>query len=71
MASEQAIANEAIAKAVAEATRVAIQVMAAGATESPQSGVGPKIGIPAMKQPNFNWEAVDKYYKLKNQVRSE
>ena len=35
MASEQAIANEAIAKAEAEATRVAIQAMAATATERP------------------------------------
>ena len=57
MASEQAIANEAIAKAVAEATRVAIQAMAAATTERPQSVVGPKIGRPVMKQPNFNWEA--------------
>ena len=37
MASEQATVNEAIAKAVAEATRVAIQAMAAAATERPQS----------------------------------
>ena len=65
MASEQANINKAIAKAVAEATRAAIQTMATAATESPQS-VGPKIGRPVMKQPNFNWEADDKYNKLKN-----
>ena len=65
MASEQANTNEAIAKAVAEATRLAIQVMATATTERPQN-VWPKIGRPAMKQSNFNWEADDKYNKLKN-----
>ena len=65
MAREQAIANEAIAKVVAEATRVAIQAMAASATERPQS-VGPKIGGPVIKQPNFNWEADDKNGDHKN-----
>ena len=49
------IANEAIAKAVAEATRAAIQAMAAAMAERPQSMAGPKIGGPAMKQPSFNW----------------
>ena len=66
MASEQTISNEAIAKAAAEATRVAIQAMAAATTERPQSVVGPKIGRPALKQPSFNWEADDKHSKLKN-----
>ena len=55
MASEQAIANEAIAKAVAEASRAAIQAMAAATTESPQSAVGPKIDGLVMKQPSFSW----------------
>ena len=55
MASEQVMANEAIAKAVAEMTR-AIQAMAAAAAERPQSMAGPKIGGHAMKQPSFNWE---------------
>ena len=66
MVSEQAIANVAIAKAVAEVTRVAIQAMAAAAAERPQNVAGPKIGRPALKQPSFNWEADDKYSKLKN-----
>ena len=66
MASEQAIANEAIVKAVAEVTRVAIQAMDAASAERPQCMVGPKIGRPAMKQPSFNWEVDDKYNELKN-----
>ena len=70
MASEQAITNEAIAKAVAEVTRVAIQAMAAAAAAAaakrPQSTVESKMGRPPMKQPSFNWEADDKYSKLKN-----
>ena len=66
MASEQVIANEAKAKAVAEATIAAIQVMPTAMAERPQSTAGPKIGGPAMKQPSFNWEADDKYSELKN-----
>ena len=64
MASEQVIANEAIAKAVAEVTRAAIQAMAAAAAERPQSIAGLKIGGPVMKQPSFNWNADDKYSEL-------
>ena len=60
MASKQ-IMNKAIAKAVAEATRAAIQVMAAAAGEQLQSMAGPKLDSPAMKQPTFNWESEDKY----------
>ena len=64
MASEQVIVREAIAKAVAEATRV-IQAVAVATTERPQSVARPKIGRPAMKQPTFNWEVDDKYNGLK------
>ena len=49
MASKQ-IVNEAIAKAVVETTKVAIQAMAAAAVEWPQSTTGPKLGCFAMKQ---------------------
>ena len=66
MASEQAIINEAIAKAVVQVTRVATQGMPAAAAERPPRVVGPKIGRPAMKQPSCNWEANDKYSGLKN-----
>ena len=50
---------------MAEAKRVAIHTMAEAATERTQNA-GPNIGRPVMKQPNFNWEADDKYNKLKN-----
>ena len=66
MASEQAIANEVITKAVAEVTKAVIQAMAAATAERQQSVAGSKIGRPAMKQPSFNWEADDKYSELKN-----
>ena len=65
VASEQSTMNETIAKAVAEATRVAIEAMAAAAVNRPQTTAGPRIGSPAMKQPNFNWEMEDKYSELK------
>ena len=65
MASEQAVTNEAIAKAVAKVTTEAIQAMAVAAAERPASMVGPKIGRPTMKQPSFNWEADNKYSELK------
>ena len=45
-------------KAVAEAPRIANQTMA-------KSQAGPKLGGPTLKQPNFNWEAPDKYTKWK------
>ena len=61
---KEAFINEEIAKTVAEATRVAMQGMAAATTERPQNMVGPKIGRPVMKQPSFNWEADDKYNGL-------
>ena len=60
MASDQVNTNEAIAKTVVEAARVAIQAMAAATTERLQSA-GPKIGRPVMKQPNFNWKAHDNF----------
>ena len=65
MASGLITINETIAKAVAEATRVAVQAMAATATERPQSMAGPKIGGPAVKQPTFSQELEDKYSKCK------
>ena len=61
MASKQVIANVAIAKAVAEATRA----MPAAMAERPQSIAGPKLGRPVMKQPSFNGEADNKYSELK------
>ena len=66
MASEQVIVSEAIAKAVGEATIVAIQAKVVAIAERPQSMAGPKIGIPAMKQPTFHWKMEDKYSELKH-----
>ena len=53
MATEQVNANEAITQAVAKATRVAIQVMAATGAKRTQN-VGSKLGRPIMKQQIFN-----------------
>ena len=53
--------SEAIVKAVADATRIAIQTMAEMQTQSITSASGPRLGSHALKQPNFNWEASDKY----------
>ena len=64
MATEQ-IMNGAITKAVAEATRVAIQAMAEAWVERKHDTSGPKIGSPTMKQPTFDWNAEGKYSKLK------
>ena len=65
MASEQITLSEIITKAVAEATRVAIQVMAATPAERPQSMAGLMIDGPTMKQPTFNLEMEDKYTELR------
>ena len=65
MPSEQ-IMNKAIAKAVAEAMRVAIQAMIAATGDWTQSMAGSKLGSPAMKQLTFNLEAKDRYNELKS-----
>ena len=60
MASEQ-IMSEAIARAVAEATRISLQTMAEAQVERVHDGSGPKLGSPTMNQPKFDWDAQDKY----------
>ena len=64
MASEQ-VMNKMITKAVAEATRVTIQTMVETQAERMHNISGPKIGSLTMKQPMFDWNAEDKYSKLK------
>ena len=48
------VINETIAKAVAEATRVAIQTFAEAQSQRSEGQRGPKLGGPALKQPQFN-----------------
>ena len=50
MASEQ-IMSKTITRAVAEATRVALQTMVEAQAERMHDGSGPKVGSPAMRQP--------------------
>ena len=64
MASEQ-IMSETIARAVAEATRIALQTMAEAQAERMHDGSGPKLGSPTMKQPTFDCNVQDKYSELK------
>ena len=59
------VMNEAIAKAVAEVTRVLIQAFAEMHSQRPEGQWGPKLGGPALRQPQFNWEATDKYTEWK------
>ena len=64
MASEQ-IKSEAITKAVAKATKIALETMAEAQVERMHGGSGPKVGSPTMKQPTFHWNVQDKYSELK------
>ena len=64
MVSEQMM-SEAIARAVAEATRVVLQTMVEAQAVRTQNAAGPKLGSPTLKQPMFNWEMPDKYTELK------
>ena len=57
--------NEVIMKAVAEATRIAIQTMAKMQAQRVPNEAGPKLGGLTLKQPNFNWKAPDKYTEWK------
>ena len=58
---DQTLMNEAIVKAIAEATRVAIQTILETQSQRSEDQQGPKLGTPELKQPQFNWEATDKY----------
>ena len=64
MASEQ-IMNKAIARAVAEATRIALQTMVEAQAERMHDGSEPKVHSPAMKQPMLDWNMQDIYRELK------
>ena len=55
----QAVMNEVIVKAIEEATRVTIQAFAEVQSQRPEGQWGPKLGGPALRQPQFNWEATD------------
>ena len=63
--ADQVVMSEALLKAVAEATRITIQTMTEMQTQRTVSTPGPKLGGPVLKQPNFNWEAADKYTEWK------
>ena len=52
------IMSEAIAKAVAEATRIAIQMMAEMQAQRTPNEAGPKLGGPTQKQPSFGREVL-------------
>ena len=59
------IMNEAIMKAVAEATRIVIQTKAKMQAQRVPNAAGPKLGGPTLKQPNFDWVVPGKYTKWK------
>ena len=46
-------------------TMVAIQTMAKTQVQRMPNTTGPWLGSPTLKQPNFNWEATDKYMEWK------
>ena len=62
---EQIEMSEVIAKAMAEAKQIAIQIMAEMQSRVEETQRGPKIGSPVLKQPQFNWVATDKYSEWK------
>ena len=57
--------NEETAKAVSEATQVAIQTLSEVQNQRSEDKRGPKLGGPVLKQPQFNWEATNKYTEWK------
>ena len=59
------IMSKAITKAVAEATRIAIQTMAEMQTQRIPNEAGSKLGSPTLKQPTFNCKAPEKYAEWK------
>ena len=65
MASEQIMSN-AITRAVAEATRIALQTMAEAWVDRMHDRSETKAGSTTMKQPTFNWNVQDKYSELRH-----
>ena len=57
--------SEVITRAIAEATRVPLQMMAEAQAQRTQNATGPKLGSPSLKQPTLDWEVPDKYTELK------
>ena len=55
--------NDTIAKVVAEATWVAIQILSEVHSQRSEGQRGPKLCSPVLKQPQFNWVATYKYTK--------
>ena len=62
----ESMMSEAITKAVAETTRVALLTMVEAQAHRTQNAAGPKLGGPTLKQPTFNREVPDKYTELKH-----
>ena len=63
--ADQVVMNEVIMMAMAEATRVTIQMFAETQGQRYEGQWRPKLGSPALKQPQFNWEATDEYTEWK------
>ena len=63
--ADRSILNEAIMKAMAEATRAALQALAETQTQRMLNTAGPKIGSLVWRQASFNWESTDKYTEWK------
>ena len=61
--ADQATMNDAIMKAVAEATRAAMQTMVE--LHQGQEDQRTKVGSLELKQLQFNWDAADKYTEWK------
>ena len=61
--ADQATINDMIVKAVAEATRAAIQTMVK--SHQGQEDQRPKVGSLVLKQLQFNWDTADKYTEWK------
>ena len=56
---------EAVARAVAEVTTIALQTMVEIQAQRSPNAAGPKLGSPTLKHPTFDWNAPDKYVELK------
>ena len=72
MVTDQAAIAQAIEQAAVKATMAAVQAMATDASEIilgldvSLTRTGPKLDVPALKQPIFNWGSVNKCTELKN-----
>ena len=71
MMPKQESITQAIAQVVVQVMKASVQAMAVIGENNSGARIGPKLGGPTLKQPTFDWSAMDKYMNCKPWVRTK